>query len=149
MHSYPLALLFLWHAPQPPLLSVEGAIMEINSDHAAVYRRRPDRLHCLSPSPKFVAERSPSPELQGFLAASTTHTFLHRRDGFRAFSKICGRALTDARATMLPCRLKIGLVLVSFHVKGCHDIYSSFDKYVEVEHLEDDNKCNEPSFMVR
>jgi hypothetical protein len=41
--------------------------------------------------------------------------------------------------------LSIGLVLVSFHVKGCHDIYSSFDKYVEVEHLEDDNKCNEPS----
>jgi hypothetical protein len=93
------------HAPRPPLLPVEGAIMKINSDHAAVRRRRPDRLHCLPPSPKFVAEHSPTPELQGFLAALTTHTFLHRRDGFRAFSKICGRALADARATVLHRRL--------------------------------------------
>lgn len=25
-------------------------------------------------------------------------------------------------------------------VKGCHDVYASFDKYVEVEHLDGDNK---------
>ncbi|KAK4440537.1 Ubiquitin carboxyl-terminal hydrolase 12 [Sesamum alatum] len=27
-------------------------------------------------------------------------------------------------------------------VKGCHDVYASFDKYVEVEHLDGDNKYN-------
>lgn len=25
-------------------------------------------------------------------------------------------------------------------VKGCHDVYASFDKYVAVEHLDGDNK---------
>lgn len=33
-----------------------------------------------------------------------------------------------------------GLADLQLDVKGCRDIYSSFDKYVEVERLEGDNK---------
>lgn len=29
---------------------------------------------------------------------------------------------------------------IQLDVKGCRDIYASFDKYVEIEHLEGDNK---------
>jgi hypothetical protein len=35
---------------------------------------------------------------------------------------------------------QFGFNFISFHIKGCHDIYSSFDNYVEVERQEDDNK---------
>jgi len=36
--------------------------------------------------------------------------------------------------------LIISLVDLQLDVKGCKDVYASFDKYVEVERLEADNK---------
>lgn len=33
-----------------------------------------------------------------------------------------------------------GLADLQLDVKGCNDVYASFDKYVEVERLEGDNK---------
>jgi ubiquitin carboxyl-terminal hydrolase 7 len=36
--------------------------------------------------------------------------------------------------------LCFGLADLQLDVKGCRDVYASFDKYVEVERLEGDNK---------
>jgi ubiquitin carboxyl-terminal hydrolase 7 len=36
--------------------------------------------------------------------------------------------------------MQYGLADLQLDVKGCRDVYSSFDKYVEVERLEGDNK---------
>jgi ubiquitin carboxyl-terminal hydrolase 7 len=36
--------------------------------------------------------------------------------------------------------LRFGLADLQLDVKGCRDVYASFDKYVEVERLEGDNK---------
>lgn len=34
-------------------------------------------------------------------------------------------------------------------VKGCHDVYASFDKYVEVEHLDGDNKYHAEQYGLQ
>jgi ubiquitin carboxyl-terminal hydrolase 7 len=34
-------------------------------------------------------------------------------------------------------------------VKGCRDVYASFDKYVEVERLEGDNKYHAEQFGLQ
>lgn len=34
-------------------------------------------------------------------------------------------------------------------VKGCHDVYASFDKYVEVEPLEGDNKYHAEQYGLQ
>ncbi|KAI3751336.1 hypothetical protein L2E82_22412 [Cichorium intybus] len=38
------------------------------------------------------------------------------------------------------CRRKESFYDLQLDVKGCRDVYASFDKYVEVERLEGDNK---------
>lgn len=40
----------------------------------------------------------------------------------------------------LDCLVIYALADLQLDVKGCRDVYSSFDKYVEVERLEGDNK---------
>lgn len=34
-------------------------------------------------------------------------------------------------------------------VKGCHDVYASFDKYVAVEHLDGDNKYHAEQYGLQ
>lgn len=34
-------------------------------------------------------------------------------------------------------------------VKGCQDVYASFDKFVEVEHLEGDNKYHAEQYGLQ
>ena len=43
----------------------------------------------------------------------------------------------------------ISLVDLQLDVKGCKDVYASFDKYVEVERLEADNKYHAEQYGLQ
>jgi hypothetical protein len=42
-----------------------------------------------------------------------------------------------------------GLADLQLDVKGCRDVYASFDKYVEVERLEGDNKYHAEQYGLQ
>jgi hypothetical protein len=53
---------------------------------------------------------------------------------------LCYWALHWQLTFFLDCLMIYALADLQLDVKGCYDVYSSFDKYVEVERLEGDNK---------